>query len=148
MGQTSRNAIMGRYQSRGEDFLHLVEPGGTVIGGVDNTGSGFGTMQGGFVPPPTKVLYVDANRTDSYTSDGSSLKPFKTITEAIIQIIQNGDNVSNAYSIDIATGVYPETVVLESSGLYDITFWGHNSAVLNQGVQSQVNNTNLNLHFF
>lgn len=36
-----------------------------------------------FVPQITKVLYVDGNRTDIYTADGSDTKPFLTIAEAI-----------------------------------------------------------------
>jgi hypothetical protein len=62
----------------------------------------------------TNILYVDGNRIDDYTADGSIIKPFKTITEAIsiatewttINIITKG---AIAYTEDI---VIPTNVSL------------------------------------
>ena len=54
----------------------------------------------------TKTLYVDGNRTDSYTENGSITKPFKTITAAL-----------NAASADdtilVLPGTYTEAITLK-----------------------------------
>lgn len=130
--QTSFSATMGEFQTRGDDFLHLKNSQGSVVGGIDNTGTGFGTMQGGFVPPVTKVLYVDGGRTDSYTADGSLLKPFKTIMAAVNQIITNGDNSASVpYLIDIVgPGTYVENVDLSNAAIVNLGMEGHREVII------------------
>ena len=55
----------------------------------------------------TKIFYVDKNRTDIYTSNGSITKPFK--------IIQNAINASSgATLIKIAPGTYTENIVMRA----------------------------------
>lgn len=138
----------------GEDFLHLKNSRGSIVGGIDNAGSGFGTMQGGFIPPATKSLYVDGNRTDSYTADGSLLKPFKTIMAAVNQVISNGDNsLAVPYLIDIVgPGSYAESIILENASLVSLTFEGHGVVTVTGTpsvgpgpLRSQANNSNLQL---
>lgn len=58
-----------------------------------------------FVPQVTKVLYVDKNRTDEYTPDGSILKPYLTIGAAVTAASANT-------VIYIASGSYSENVTL------------------------------------
>lgn len=102
----------------------------------------------------TKRLYVDGNRMDSYTANGTVTFPFKTIMAAVSQIISNGDNGSVGYLIDIAPGIYPETIALNSSLLYNIAFDGHGTAngtgvtVITGGILSNANNTQLNSVIF
>lgn len=86
----------------------------------------------------SKTLYVDGGRTDSYTPDGSVLRPFKTIMAAVNQVIANGDNSTTPYRIDIAAGTYTENLILESTSLVQLAFDGHGSAGANsaQGISS------------
>lgn len=141
--KTSKNAVMGCYQTRGEDFLHLFDTRGADIGGIDPTGAGWGALQGGLIPPATKILFVDGNRTDSYVADGSLLKPFTTIMRAVNQIVANADNASNAYVVYIAPKTYAEMIVLEDPALSYVTFHGLGAAVVSGGLRSQANNSNL-----
>jgi len=60
----------------------------------------------------TNILYVDGNRTDSYTENGSITKPFKTIQSAIDSITTNA--YGNEFIIKIATGKYNEQIVLKN----------------------------------
>lgn len=63
---------------------------------------------GGMIPPATKQIYVDMNRGDTYTPDGSILKPYLTISAAIAAITDAA--YGNEYTVHIATGRYgPET---------------------------------------
>lgn len=153
--KTSKRAVMGRYQTRGEDFLHLVDNNGSDIGGIDPTGTGWGALgSSGFIPPPTKTLFVDGNRTDTYSADGSLLKPFKTIMGAVNQIITNNDNLQISYLVQVSPCVYDETVDLSDPSLRNLTFVGFGAQI---GVQTHpattlvraVNNDNLlNCLFF
>lgn len=49
-------------------------------------------------------LYVDNNRTDTYTADGSASKPFKTLATALAQVITN--NTGGFYTIIVNAGDY------------------------------------------
>lgn len=72
----------------------------------------------------TKQLYVDGGRVDSYTADGTILRPFKTVQAAINQVIANGDNgpsAAQSYTILIANGTYAEDITLNSTALQNIT---------------------------
>ncbi len=60
----------------------------------------------------TLTRYVDNNRTDTYTADGSQAKPFKTIQAAIDSIIDAGG--SKRYVVIIMAGNYTENVALKS----------------------------------
>jgi len=53
----------------------------------------------------TKTLYVDVNRTDSYTQNGSKEKPFKTLAQAVAI-------ATNGMIIEIMSGTYAEDVSL------------------------------------
>jgi len=53
-----------------------------------------------------KTMYVDKNREDEYTSNGSMTKPFKTVQEAL-DVVSN--LVGERIVIDVAPGVYEET---------------------------------------
>src|SRR6266850_1054371 len=86
--------------------------------------------------PVTKKLYVDGNRSDSYTADGSILRPFKTIQAAINQVITNADNASFPYHISVATGGYSETLTLANAALYNLVI---ESEAYSQG---ELNGTN------
>lgn len=136
MAPNMNQAPVQEFRNSGEDFLHLKNLQGSVIGGVDNTGTGFGTMQGGggFVPPLAKVVYVDGNRTDSYAADGSVLKPFKTIMGAVNQIVANGDNATQSYVVWVNSGLYTETIDLSNSALVNLTFVGYGAIVNTQGI--------------
>jgi len=61
----------------------------------------------------SSTLYVDGNRTDSYTANGSITKPFKTIQSAIDSVSDAGEN--KRYVISIVGGkTYEEQVTLKS----------------------------------
>ena len=76
----------------------------------------------------TKVLYVDKNRTDSYTENGSLTKPYKTIQSAIS--IASGNVLINIapgeYSGDFSLGV--NVVGIRGSGINATFFTGNVTA--------------------
>ena len=55
--------------------------------------------------PVTQTLYVDGNRTDSYTQVGNIFAPFKTIQAAL-------DVATQGTTIYVATGTYNENIVI------------------------------------
>ena len=89
----------------------------------------------------TKTLYVDKNRTDSYTENGSITKPYKTINNLLTVGIPTGAVVK------IALGYYTEDVDL--TGLLDVTIIGDNTrsgdgvriqgTVIISGINTKVN---------
>lgn len=85
---------------------------------------------GGGTTIATKTFYVDKNRTDIYTQDGSLASPFKSIMAAVNKIIANGDNAVNSYLIEIAPGVYHEQIILESLSLYNVYFHGNGEVII------------------
>lgn len=145
--KTSKNAVVGCYETKGDDFLHLIDSKGADIAGIDSTGTGYGALQGGLIPPSTKTIFVDGNRTDSYTADGSTLKPFKTIMAGVNQVAANGDNSTIPYVIFVAPAIYPETIDLSNAVLVTLTLVGYGATVGGTtftGVLAQaVNNNNL-----
>jgi len=102
---------------------------------------------------PSKTLYVDGNRAGGYTPDGTILRPFKTIMAAVNQIITNGDNSTVPYLVDIAAGIYLETIDLSNSKIVNIAFDGHfqvtvgTTGQIRTAVQA-INNDNLVSAFF
>ena len=56
-----------------------------------------------------KTIYVNKNRVDEYTSNGSMTKPFKTVQEAL-SVVSN--LIGERIVIDIAPGIYEETFAL------------------------------------
>lgn len=84
---------------------------------------------------PSKVLYVDQNQPGTYTPDGSILRPFTTIGAAVTQIITNADNITFRYQVLISAGSYAETITLNSTTLYNVSFMSR-SAVSGAGGDS------------
>lgn len=95
--------------------------------------------------PVTKSLYVDMNREDIYTEDGSEAKPFKTIQSAVDAIAAL--NVSEYLTVFIKSGIYKENVILEDEGIRYIKFQGVGYVSINptsgNSFQSTTNNNNL-----
>ncbi len=95
--------------------------------------------------PVTRVLYVDKQRADTYTANGSISKPFKTIQAAIDAVAVLG--LAEYLTIDISNGVYLENLVLENAGIKDIKLQGHGYVSINpasgNALQSTANNDNL-----
>ena len=59
----------------------------------------------------TKTLYVDGNRTDSYTEDGSSAKPFKSIVDANVV-------ASTGHLIYVFPGTYTDNITTKQGVIY------------------------------
>ena len=55
----------------------------------------------------TKLIFVDGNRVDSYTEDGSRARPYKTIQAGI-------NNASAGMVVGIETGIYNENITLKA----------------------------------
>ena len=91
------------------------------------------------VAPITTTLYVDGNREDSYTEDGSFTKPYKTITAAL-GVSESGQTVI------VSAGTYEEDIVIPAgvslishsqvkvSIQGDVTFNGPGSPITIQGM--------------
>lgn len=73
--------------------------GVTGILSVPNGGTGRSTAL-----LPGSIFYVDNNRTDTYTADGTPGMPFKTIAAALAQVISNNNALN--YTIIVASGDY------------------------------------------
>ncbi len=117
--------------------------------------NGLPAWQTPFAAPASVTLFVDVNRTDSYTPDGTIGKPFLTITAAINQVIANGDNsFTKPYTILVAPGTYTENITLESLNLWLVSISSLNGSygfgslssdvvTLNGDVVSTASNDNL-----
>ena len=66
----------------------------------------------GFIPAASRAVYVDGDRVDSYTEDGTVLKPYKTIAAAHSAITDGGSG--NRYAIVLMPSDYAENVVMEN----------------------------------
>ena len=62
--------------------------------------------------PVTQLKYVDGNRTDSYTPDGSARLPFKTIQAALDSISDAAD--VKKYLVLVAPGRYNDPITLKA----------------------------------
>lgn len=111
-------------------------------------------MAANIIVPSTRTFYVDGLRTDSYVADGTFLRPFKTIGAAVTQVITNNDNSTHPYTLLISPAAYSETITLNSSTLYSLTFAAlSGGAAVGQGTSvtgltSTSNNTNLGTLIF
>lgn len=96
-------------------------------------------------PQTTRLVYVDGNRSDSYTEAGTSLYPYKTIQAAINYVASLV--TSNPYAIIIANGHYTENLTLESVNLTHISLIGQGivriAPAAGNALQSATNNANL-----
>ncbi|MFW6242544.1 MAG: DUF1565 domain-containing protein [bacterium] len=54
---------------------------------------------------PTNTIYVDSNRSDTYTENGSISKPYKTLTVAL-------NNVSEGDILLVSRGIYDEDIIV------------------------------------
>lgn len=66
-----------------------------------------------FSPQASVTLYVDVNRTDIYTANGTIGKPFLTITAALAQVIANNDGRN--YLLLVQPGTYTESITLNNA---------------------------------
>jgi hypothetical protein len=100
------------------------------------------------IPSPQRV-YVNKNRVDAYTADGSFTRPYLTIQAAINKVIANGDNTTTyPYVIDIVGGgTYTENLTLNSTALQFLYIDGRGTATVTpasgSALDSSSNNENL-----
>ena len=71
------------------------------------------------------TIYVDKNRTDTYTEDGSITKPYKTIQAAIdrVAVLENGATTPRC-GIKISAGNYAENLLFEDARLSKVHLIG------------------------
>lgn len=142
---TTRSFTVWQIEN-GDDFLQLKNPSGSIQAWIDQKGVyntsgslGSGSLGAGspLVPvgnvalPATRMFYVDGGRSDSYTPNGTVLKPFNSIGAAIAQIVSNGDNASAPYTLIINDSTYVETVDLSNPAIYDLSIIGRDSNCCN-----------------
>jgi hypothetical protein len=101
-------------------------------------------------PVGSTTLYVDNDRVNTgYTPDGTYLRPYALIGDAITRVITNGDNTqAKAYVIMISGGTYPETIDLSNTALTNLIFVGNDAVLvgsntMNAPVILALNNDNL-----
>ena len=94
---------------------------GTAIQGVMDAASE--STAKAHTHPVTKLLYVDKNRADSYTEDGSLDKPFKTISAAA-SIASSGATINVMAGSYVEDIIIPAGVSLTSNGLNQVTVLG------------------------
>lgn len=85
---------------------------------------------------PNKNIYVDMSRTDTYTADGSILKPYKTILAALTVI--NAD-VGKNWVMNVASGTYADNLTITGPRLLRIVGSGvtiSGTILINSGVGS------------
>jgi hypothetical protein len=74
---------------------------------------------------PSTTIYVDGNRTDEYTPDGTYEKPFLKFSDALVV-------AHSAVAINLAPGAYVETGTV-SLPAYPITIYGNKSTLTSSG---------------
>jgi hypothetical protein len=101
-------------------------------------------------PQGSTTLYVDNDRVNTgYTPDGTYLRPYPLIADAIARVIANGDNTQQkAYVIQISGGSYPETIDLSNTALNNLIFIGNDAVLVGNNTMSvpvllALNNDNL-----
>jgi hypothetical protein len=77
-----------------------------------------------FVPQVTKLLFVDNNRTDSYTPDGSIDKPFLTLAAAVA-IASTGTTIKVIQGTYTENVTFPGGVSVEGFGANTLTITGN-----------------------
>ena len=102
--------VFNPFTSNFDEIVNTIDLTADVTGilPIANGGTGMSTAL-----PPGVTLYVDGNRVDSYTPDGTIGKPFLTITAALAQIISNNNGLS--YTISVAPGTYTENITLNNA---------------------------------
>lgn len=88
------------------------------------------------------TFYVNRNRADTYTPDGSFGKPYKTIQAAIDALATAG----GVGIIDIAYGAYTENITLNNSSLSNVVIQGNGASLIpasGDALSSTTNNSNL-----
>lgn len=126
-------------------FVSWAGPRVTVPGGIPNglTDAANVAITGGTIDGATignlttlNTLYVDGNRSDSYTADGGVSRPYKTVLAALTAI--NAD-VGKSWIVKVAPGTYsdnltitgPRSLRIEGAG---VTLSG--TILINSGVGS------------
>jgi hypothetical protein len=102
MGGTSRSEYVGQ---KGELFYDQDSGSIYVSDGVTAGGTAVTSNGGGVTPPRANTIYVDRNRTDTYTQNGALLTPYKTIQAAL-------NVANNDTTIMIAPGAYREHITV------------------------------------
>lgn len=97
----------------GTGLAHF-DSSGNITSSAVNLASADATVQ------TSKLLYVDGNRSDSYTADGTISKPFKTIGAATSQVITNNDGA--LYVVYVYPGTYTESISLNNAAFTRIAF--------------------------
>ena len=132
----SFDSLTGQWRA---NFCIAGNGSGTVVCQANGCGSTGGITAG------SKLLYVDGNRTDPYSADGSPTHPFKTIMGAVNQVIANGDNSTQIYQLEIAPATYVETVDLSNSALYNLILNGPGAKIAPSSGNALQNTNNNNL---
>lgn len=141
----TRSTKIGQFEDgSNSDVFQIVGSGGAISLWMDYQGV-VHYPSSSLNPFGSKTLWVDNNRTDAYAPNGNIEYPFKSISDAVSQIIANGDNSSIVYVVAINAGNYPEVINLDNSVLTNLVFLGYGVTV--QGLQI-VNNDNLGTAMF
>lgn len=98
--------------------------------GVLYTGTGglltsFSTTTGAFYPNKT-IIWIDSNRTDTYTADGSILKPYTTITAANTAVGLAGYTAAT-YNLAPGTGYTEQSITMPNIPL---VIYGNGSTII------------------
>jgi hypothetical protein len=89
-------------------------------------------------PVGSTTLYVDNDRTNSFTPDGTYLRPYPTIMGAVNRIVTNADNTaSKAYVVQISGGNYVETIDLSNPALTNLVFVGNDAVLVGNNAMTQ-----------
>jgi hypothetical protein len=80
---------------------------------------------------PTKLIFVDKNRTDDYVASGSIAKPFKTLQAAIDYASAQPDVGTQPYNFMLYSGTYAEQVNLNDKGFFSVTIKGLGRVAIN-----------------
>lgn len=102
------------------------------------------------------ILNVDKNAvTPTDGANGSARHPYKTIQAAIDAVVAAGDNSDAiAYVIKVAPGTYAETIDLDSTELYNLSFIAEEAHTVfispesDNALETDANNGNLHYLYF
>ena len=68
---------------------------------------------GGFTPDASTTIYIDPNRTDTYTPDGTEIRPFKATSNPIIPSVAAQEAVQAAFNAYTTSGYSADGIPVE-----------------------------------
>ncbi len=121
-GDTLELTDVTRFELKANKTNSYTSTSETTYPSSKGLSDGLATKSGLTLFPAGKVVNVDNGREDTYTPDGTLIKPFKTIQAAIDYVASL--NTQAYFTIKIKSGVYTEDLDIAKAGIHYLCFAG------------------------